>query len=753
MKTRHVRFATAWAVAWVVVLTGGCGANSVGLTEATPPVSPAVPASGEAVAPQEAVVTNEVAAGLAGPIVQKSEPVAPPVRPEIAEVVNLVNSGAGEDVVRTFVSVSPVAYQLELEDILYLRDIGISDGIIAAMMRRGGELRAQASEAEAMQTNLLATVERLKEAMAEGTPNGQVPAAQAPVAETVPPAPEAAAAPVMAPQAPPDAPEPVQQFYSDLSPYGTWYQVPTYGWVWQPRVVVVDTGWMPYRHGGRWLWTDCGWYWASDYSWGWAPFHYGRWCTYPGLGWCWQPGSVWGPSWVTWRYHGGYVGWAPLPPACGWTSGVGLTWYGSGVSVGFGFGLTSSWYTFVGHGNFCHRNVGRHAIGGGKVNTVYNESTVINNVINGNNNTIINNGVGYEKIARNVRGEVPKASVQTLPFEADRTLRADRVERSKNGDVVYRPARVEAAPGRPATLRAEVRPAGMTQSLAGRPSASGVAARPDAGSQFRPGVPAASAGPGKPVESRGAVSTMAPSAGSRSALQPASSTTRTTVPSVSRGASRTGTPVTTTPKAVESRGSSLPDPGRFGPARSSGTSDSLLGPRRQTTPVPLADPSRNIPARTPSSVNRAAPATMPTAKPAETRTPGQAGYAAPSVPGRSFGVPARSAAPTMTAPAPNLSRPSAAPGYSPASRPSAPARSMPTAPSAPRQSFSAPAPAMSAPRPSFSAPAPAMSAPRPSYSAPAPVMSAPRAPVASPAPSSGAPGSSSSRGGARTGIN
>ena len=49
------------------------------------------------------------------------------------------------------------------------------------------------------------------------------------------------------------------QYYtgaSDLDAYGTWDNVPDYGWVWAPRVVV---GWVPYRHG-RWVWEP---YWAG----------------------------------------------------------------------------------------------------------------------------------------------------------------------------------------------------------------------------------------------------------------------------------------------------------------------------------------------------------------------------------------------------------------------------------------------------------------------------------------------------------
>ena len=78
-------------------------------------------------------------------------------------------------------------------------------------------------------------------------------------------------------------------FYNSLAPYGTWVNVPDYGWCWQPTVVVVNSAWQPYCNNGCWLWTDQGWYWNSYYSWGWAPFHYGRWCQYPGYGWLWCP--------------------------------------------------------------------------------------------------------------------------------------------------------------------------------------------------------------------------------------------------------------------------------------------------------------------------------------------------------------------------------------------------------------------------------------------------------------------------------
>ncbi|HEY3359461.1 MAG TPA: DUF6600 domain-containing protein [Polyangia bacterium] len=106
----------------------------------------------------------------------------------------------------------------------------------------------------------------------------------------------------------------VQVFYEALAPYGSWVYLGPYGRVWRPSPSVVGIEFRPYVTGGRWVYTDVGWAFASDYDWGWAPFHYGRWVLATGYGWVWVPGTDWGPAWVEWRMGDGYVGWAPLPP-------------------------------------------------------------------------------------------------------------------------------------------------------------------------------------------------------------------------------------------------------------------------------------------------------------------------------------------------------------------------------------------------------------------------------------------------------
>ncbi len=124
-------------------------------------------------------------------------------------------------------------------------------------------------------------------------------------------------------------PQAAAQFDETLAPYGNWLDDETYGRVWQPSADVVGDDFSPYATGGRWMLSEYGWTWLSDWDWGWAPFHYGRWLAVADRGWCWMPGTLWGPAWVSWRSGGGYVGWAPLAPrrvSIGSPLGPGSAW-------------------------------------------------------------------------------------------------------------------------------------------------------------------------------------------------------------------------------------------------------------------------------------------------------------------------------------------------------------------------------------------------------------------------------------------
>lgn len=104
----------------------------------------------------------------------------------------------------------------------------------------------------------------------------------------------------------------VDFFYNNLNG-GSWVEVGSYGYCWQPDLAVSDPTWRPYADG-YWAYTDDGWTWVSYEDFGWATYHYGRWTRLADYGWVWVPGQEWAPAWVSWRTGGNYIGWAPLPP-------------------------------------------------------------------------------------------------------------------------------------------------------------------------------------------------------------------------------------------------------------------------------------------------------------------------------------------------------------------------------------------------------------------------------------------------------
>jgi hypothetical protein len=316
--------------------------------------------------------------------------------PGAAEVVRLAGAGVGDDVVLAYIQNSQAPFSLSADDVLYLKDIGLSPQVTSAMLTHDTTLRNQAQQ--------------------------YAPAATAPAA------PAAAAPPPAYVSSPPAD---VSYFYNNLAPYGTWVSLEGYGWCWQPRAVVISRGWRPYCDGGHWVYSDVGWYWQSDYSWGWAPFHYGRWYAHPRCGWVWTPDRVWGPAWVTWRVAGDNCGWAPLPPRASFD--VRLGWCFNGVTVGasFGFGLGANAFAFVGFGDFCNRNLAPRCLPPARVTTIYQQTTVINNYVV-NNNTVVHRGIPIERVSAASHSPVPRATVRDWHAAPDRMP-------SRASSVVYRP--------------------------------------------------------------------------------------------------------------------------------------------------------------------------------------------------------------------------------------------------------------------------------------------------------------------------
>ena len=134
----------------------------------------------------------------AGP--QASEPT---LSPGVAEVIRLAQSGVGEEVVLAYIQNSSEPFNLNADQILYLKDLGISSQVTTAMLNRDAVLQSQPQIAQA-----------------------SPPPSEPPPQPTVP---------VEAPLTPPPvevAPPPTQvnYFYSDLSPYGAWVDLEGVGW-------------------------------------------------------------------------------------------------------------------------------------------------------------------------------------------------------------------------------------------------------------------------------------------------------------------------------------------------------------------------------------------------------------------------------------------------------------------------------------------------------------------------------------------
>ncbi|MBI3851676.1 MAG: hypothetical protein HY298_15570 [Verrucomicrobia bacterium] len=187
-------------------------------------------------------------------------------------------------------------------------------------------------------------------------------------------------------------------FYAPLSSHGAWIEVGSYGRCWRPTGVAVE--WRPYCYG-HWVWTDCGWYWASDEPWGWACYHYGSWVYDPVQAWIWVPGIEWGPAWVSWRVGGGYIGWAPLPPPH--------------VSVSVALGAPA--FVFVETARF-HDPIRPSSV---VVNntTIINKTTVINNIKHetrtvggGRQKVVVNEGPGLAVVQKATGKQVKTVPIQ-----------------------------------------------------------------------------------------------------------------------------------------------------------------------------------------------------------------------------------------------------------------------------------------------------------------------------------------------------
>ncbi len=200
-------------------------------------------------------------------------------------------------------------------------------------------------------------------------------------------------------------------FYDNLQPYGTWREVGSYGYCWQPREV--DADWRPFSEG-RWVYTDAGWTWDSDEAFGWAVYHYGRWANVDDMGWIWIPGMEWSPGWVSWRHNSDYIGWAPLPPEAHFRHETGFRgWVDDYYDIG------PRNYCFVTARDFGARRLRSVFIDARQNLTIIRETTNITNIYY-ENNLIHNDGPRYESLAKVSRNPIAHYKLERRQrFEED----------------------------------------------------------------------------------------------------------------------------------------------------------------------------------------------------------------------------------------------------------------------------------------------------------------------------------------------
>src|SRR4029077_19691591 len=175
------------------------------------------------------------------------------------------------------------------------------------------------------------------------------------------------------------------------------------------------------------------------YSWGWAPFHYGRWFNHGSFGWCWAPDTVWGPSWVSWRYSSGYCGWAPLPPTACFTPGFGFSYFGRSVGISFSFGLSAGCYTFVPTSRFCDPHPGVHRLRAHNVSQIFNNTVVVNDVVERDRHRLVNRGIPVDQVAAATRRDLRPVEIRRTDDFASVRHGGGRIDRSGSTLTVYHP--------------------------------------------------------------------------------------------------------------------------------------------------------------------------------------------------------------------------------------------------------------------------------------------------------------------------
>jgi hypothetical protein len=423
MKLRALQYTLA-----ALALASGCG--QPGPTETTQPVEP--------------IATNAPTA----------QPVANELRAPLAKLVAMIESGLAVGVVQSHVALSTNRFSVTPQEIQLMKDAGVPQIVIFAMLQRDTQLRGQNVQREREQAVIAARVRaqteaRVRElALTRALLTAQSNQFAAHLAQQQAMA-RAAQNPAPAPRANQNLPAQVQPFHTALKQHGTWSRHANHGWVWQPTAMRQIRDWRPYAFNGRWLSTDQGWYWHSDDPWGWAVYHYGRWGHEQRTGWYWVPDTTWGPSWVTFRADRNYIGWAPLPPGSFLQASGRLSYRGRAVGVNYNFGLGLTRFSFVSYGRVFHPHLSGFILPHLRARPFFNNTTVINNLVN-SGGTVINTGMPISRVAEFSSRPAPIGVIRTSPeFSVDQFGRSIR---TANQTLVFRPGLQHIAPVRLAVL-------------------------------------------------------------------------------------------------------------------------------------------------------------------------------------------------------------------------------------------------------------------------------------------------------------
>jgi len=207
----------------------------------------------------------------------------------------------------------------------------------------------------------------------------------------------------------------MDQVYDYLSPYGYWTHYTSYGYVWVPSDIRYN--WRPYTNG-RWVWSEYGWLWVSNYRWGWIPFHYGRWGYDPRIGWFWVPGNVWSPAWVSWRYSSLYIGWAPIPPGVPFVPGTGVVF--GGITI------PHRYWVFMQGRYFSQYNINTYILPYERNSAIIN-MTVQKTSLQKRGDTVFNGGLDINFVENITKTRIRKYNLQPKGTAGPTRIEGDRV--------------------------------------------------------------------------------------------------------------------------------------------------------------------------------------------------------------------------------------------------------------------------------------------------------------------------------------